>query len=194
VEARRAAESACHFAVLLGLKLAEVKRETAHGGWGALFGEGANAARAAFEFSKDTADRYIKAGEGAMNRPGLPSAAKRLITQLAAEPETPTDLTEAETKALDKATRGETLRQLYIDLGVMRAPVTQKSGTGGDKGKKVKPPKTEDDLFEELVEYFAPITSFVERGDLTQLVPKHLAELETLLRSYLDELKKISKK
>ena len=44
------------------------------------------------------------------------------------------------------------------------------------------------------MEYFAPITSFVERGDLTQLVPKHLAELETLLRSYLDELKKISKK
>lgn len=129
-----------------------------------------------------------------MNRPGLPSAAKKLIEQLAAHEEVIETLTEAETSALDKATRGETLRQLYIDLGVMRAPATAKTGMGGNNPSKVKATSTEDDLWEGLVDYFAPITKIVETGELTQLSPPRLAELETLLRGYLDEVKKISKK
>jgi hypothetical protein len=207
VEARKAAETACHYAVLLGIKLKALKAATPHGGWEVLFTNGKtkklaggevkpNPERSGFAFSSDTALNYIKAGEGALARPGLPAAAKKAILALASKEEVPDTLPAAASKALDKATAGATLRQLYIDLDIMRAPATAKSGMGGNKGKKEKtaPVNSEDDLWEVLAGHFEPVTLIVERGDLTQLSGPRLNELETLLRSWLDELKKISRK
>lgn len=209
-EARRIGEMACYYAVLLGCKLRMLKEATPHGGWEALFASGArrlksdgaaqsgtaNANRLAFEFSSQTAANYMKAAERALKTPGLPVKAQKLIRTLAAEDEIPETLPDDAAKALDSATKGQTLRQLYIDLGVMRAPVTAKSGMGGNKRdltQKVAPRDDESETWETITLHLNPISELIQRGDLAHLGPAKLREMEECLRGYLDALKKIGR-
>jgi hypothetical protein len=202
-EARRIGETACHYAVLLGCKLKALKEATPHGGWLQLFSgrklsdrAPANSARAEFGFSPDTADRYMKAASGALNTPGLAVKAQKVILALASEEEIPDTLPEAAAQALDSATKGKTLRQLYIDLGVIRAGATEKSGMGGNKrnpAAPLKPYNEEEDLWETVVLSLKPVSEMIELGDLTKLAPPRLKELEDCLRGWLDALKKIGR-
>lgn len=205
-EARKVAETACHYAVLLGTKLNAMKAATPHGGWEALFAsgarrlksagsEGANAARDTFAFSTETALRYMKAATGALKTPGLAAKARQEILTLAAAEEIPEELPEAAAKALDSATKGKTLRQLYIDLGVMRAPATAKRGQGGDKGKDEDKPTGDEatQIYRLLCEGLESVSNAIDAGDLGKLRPEQLRELEETLRGYLDKVRKLGR-
>lgn len=199
-EARTTAERACHYAVVLGLRLKKLKAETPHGGWLSLFsGRHSNSAQiekcAEFAFSADTATRYIRAAEGALHRPGLPAAKRREIEELAAAPMLPERLESHHHEALDLATRGETLRQLYLDLGVIKASAAEKGG-GGAREKRApgedQLPEHEE-VFRAFVTLCNPLSKRVIRGDLARLRPERLRELQDLFQSYVDDCKKIGR-
>lgn len=211
-EARKVAETACHYAVLLGAKLNTLKAATPHGGWLPLFSPRSRAAvgralpgghlkddqithGAKFGFSHDTADRYMKAAAGALKTPGLAAKARQEILTLAAAEEIPEELPEAAAKALDSATKGKTLRQLYIDLGVMRAPATAKRGQGGDKGKDEDKPTGDEatQIYRLLCEGLESVSNAIDAGDLGKLRPEQLRELEETLRGYLDKVRKLGR-
>lgn len=199
--ARRSAEIACHYAVLLGVRLQRLKAETPHGGWEGLFPLKPNRAqegkRARFDFSVDTAKRYIRAAEGALARPGLPAAARKRI-EAAAEGEA-AELDPDLHADLDRATRGETLRQLYLDLGVIRGSAAERGG-GGGAGKASDPPPQKDpetsladEVYQSLARRFHYLTQCVSLGELAHLRPEQLTEVEDTLRGYLDEIRKINR-
>lgn len=196
-EARRLAEATCHYAILLGCKLQTLKAATPHGGWLPMFADrkGSNSARAEFTFSNDTADRYIRAAEGALACPGLAVHQKKRILALAALPEIPDELPEAEAQALDRATRGLTLRQLYIDLGVIRASPTEKTGMGGNKRTEFhRPLVMADEVWSGILAALNSLDQTIRLGHLTLLGGQRLDEMEAVLRSLIDDLKKVSRK
>lgn len=205
-EARRIGEMACYYAVLLGAKLNALKEATPHGGWEVLFTNGkakklkggevdSNPERSGFAFSSDTALNYMKAATGALKTPGLAAKARQEILTLAAAEEIPEELPEAAAKALDSATKGKTLRQLYIDLGVMRAPATAKRGQGGDKGKDEDKPTGDEatQIYRLLCEGLESVSNAIDAGDLGKLRPEQLRELEETLRGYLDKVRKLGR-
>lgn len=196
-EARRLAEQTCHYAVLLGCKLQQIKAATPHGEWEVMFPDG----RAqmpnslAFAFSRQTASNYIRAAEGALNCPGLAVHQKKRILALAARPEIPEELPEAEAEALDRATRGQTLRQLYIDLGVIRASPTEKTGMGGNKRTEFhRPLVLADEVWNSILAALTSLDQTIRLGHLTLLGGQRLDEMEAVLRSMIDDIKKVSRK
>lgn len=201
-EARTTAERACHYAVVLGLRLARLKAETPHGEFAALFANprtagAANAQRVAhFRFSESTARNYIRAAEGALHRPGLPAAKRREIEDLASAPVMPERLESHHHAALDLATRGETLRQLYLDLGVIKAGAAEKGGGGARTGAGSDGPGPRPD-HEEVFAAFAalcnPLSKRIIRGDLARLRPEQVRELQDLFQSYVDDCKKVGR-
>lgn len=129
-EARAKTEEAAHLAILVGLRLRALRPTVAHGGWEKLFtsaarrlnGEtpnkkpSANAQHVAhFEFSEASARNYISAAEGVLEH--RLTRKKALALQGLAGKDT---LAEADKKLLNEASRGETLRQLYLDLKIIR--------------------------------------------------------------------------
>jgi hypothetical protein len=126
--ARAKAQEASHFAVLAGIRLQTLKSSLPHGEWGRLFtgrkniNAGANSAQigecAEFEFSQDTAARYIELSRRLSVEQNLSGKAIKRLAAIAAEPE-PAE----ESRAwLTKLTEGRNLRQLYLDLDIITAP------------------------------------------------------------------------
>lgn len=207
-EARRLAEATCHYAILLGCKLQTLKAATPHGGWEVLFeghearvtgqkalpdGQMSNVGH--FTFGKSTASNYIRAAEGALRCPGLAVHQRKRILALAARPEIPDELPEAEAQALDRATRGQTLRQLYIDLGVIRASPTEKTGMGGNKRTEFhRPLVMADEVWSGILAALNSLDQTIRLGHLTLLGGQRLDEMEAVLRSLIDDLKKVSRK
>lgn len=194
-EARRLAEATCHYAILLGCKLQTLKAATPHGAWESLFSTGANRSHDRFGFSVVTGKRYIRAAEGALACPGLAVHQRKRILALAARPEIPDELPEAEAQALDRATRGLTLRQLYIDLGVIRASPTEKTGMGGNKRTEFhRPLVMADEVWSGILAALNSLDQTIRLGHLTLLGGQRLDEMEAVLRSLIDDLKKVSRK
>lgn len=194
-EARLTAERACHYAVVLGLRLKRLKEQTPHGGWMGLFANGkeANSKHVLnFGFSDQTARNYIRAAEGAINRPGLPVAKRKAIEALAAADTT--ELGNDHHEVLDLATRGGTLRQLYLDLGVIRAGATEKrtERTPGPGGKKPLISE-EDDIYLALAEHTNAITKLINAGKLSLLSPAKVRQFLETWQSFVDDAKPLAK-
>ena len=127
-QARALANEATHFALLAGTRLEQLHASLPHGEWGKLFSGRKNpnltpnsahiGECAEFEFSQDTATRYIEVSIRIRAEHSLSGKAQKRLAAIAAEPEVSDD-----SRAwLDKLTEGKTLRQLYFDLDIIHKP------------------------------------------------------------------------
>lgn len=139
--ARAKTEEAAHLAILVGLRLRALRPQIPHGGWEKLFPPRSNKQAPAkvahvllFDISYDTATRYIAAAEGVIE--ARLTRKKALALEGLASKET---LAEADKKLLNEASRGETLRQLYLDLGIIRP--TQQETIDRNRNNKGGPTK-----------------------------------------------------
>lgn len=201
-KARQEAEIACHYAVVLGLRLQALRAKCPHGGWEKLFPDGRSAAAKCdtvshFNFTTRTAQRYIRAAEGALARNGLAAPVKKRLLALAHSPVQ--ELSEAHHADLDKATQGGTLRQLYLDLGVIKGAAEEMTATGG-KAKETRLPEGQvrrdilpAEVYGEVMDHFAALSCIAERGDLTILSRPQLEDVDTMCRAILDVTKKINR-
>lgn len=205
--AREHAEKAAHYAVILGLRLEKLKTQTERGKWQPLFlsrGEDPKSVTCdRFAFSYETGQRYIRAAEGALARPGLPASARNSILAIAEKPHLG-ELEEPEFQALEKATRGETLRQLYLDLGIIRASATEKTPTGPTRkgqGTDTNEPDPgadpersfADDAYLGLAEPTRTLTRLLERGELALCETERVRDLAAIWRSFADDAETILK-
>lgn len=126
--ARRHSEEACHYALLAGTRLEQLRDSTPHGKWGAYFSDAStrligsnathNAGCVAFEFSSRTADRYMEAAKRIRMEQSMSGIAQKKLIAIADGPE----LDESAREFLGKLTAGRSLRQLYLDLEIIHAP------------------------------------------------------------------------
>jgi hypothetical protein len=124
-EARSKAEEASHFALLAGTLLEDLRASTPHGEWGKLFRDRrnltANAAQigecAAFDFSSDAAARYIEVAKRIRMERSMSGKAQKQLAAIASAPAIDDDAREF----LNNLTKGQTLRQLYLDLDIITA-------------------------------------------------------------------------
>jgi hypothetical protein len=137
-EARAKAQEAAHYALLCGLRLEALKQSCQHGEWGQLFPKKgknltSNSAQigecAEFEFSQDTASRYIEVAKRIRIEQSLSGKAQKRLAALSCEP----DIDDESRAWLAKITEGRNLRQLYLDLDIITSP---------DKEPKEKPAPT----------------------------------------------------
>lgn len=215
------AQNAAHLAVVLGLRLTQIKLTLPHGEFGKRFAdneksEAKNEPR--FAFGIRTAQKYMLAAEGALKRPGLPAKRRKLLEELAgakslrpedaaaeASPDGVALLSADAVAALDAATRGQTLRQLYLDLGIVKGDATElrreknteplESGNGeGDlpKGKKKIKPLTPGETWELLYrDGLRKVEKFFLAGDHRKLAQERVEELRETLAGWLEDLKKL---
>jgi hypothetical protein len=195
-QAKQLAERACQNAVILGIKLETLKSRVPHGGWVPMFkdedGKGSQI-RTRFVFGIRTAQKYMLAAQGALSRPGLPAAAKKRLLALAAPD---AQVTDQHYDDLSKATAGQTLRQLYLDLGIIRAGATETSGSGGyhpPKGERPPPPPEADLIWEEIVHPLRVIDQYISgHGRIAALDPARLAQVIDILAANLDVLRNLN--
>ena len=216
------AQNAAHLAVVLGLRLTQIKLTLPHGEFGKLFAinetsEAKSEPRFRFEFSDRTARKYMLAAEGALKRPGLPAKQRKLLEGLAgaeslrpedaaaeASPEGVALLSDDAVAALDAATRGQTLRQLYLDLGIVKgdATETRRGGDGeterrgdgetGRPGKSKIKPLTPEETWELLYRGgLGEVEKFFLAGDHRKLAQERVEELRETLAGWLEDLKKL---
>ena len=142
-EARTKAEEASHFALLAGTLLEDLRASTPHGEWGKLFKDRrnltSNAAQigecAAFDFSSDAAARYMEVAKRIRQGQSMTLKAQKHLAAIASAPTIDDDAREF----LSKLTKGQTLRQLYLDLDIITAPAKEKP----DKPAQPHIPKSE---------------------------------------------------
>lgn len=113
-KAQSLATQAAHYAILIGLQLQSLKPSIAHGSWETLFGaEDEHDGR--FVFSVESAKRYMRAAEGAVAARLNQKEAKALRASAATG-----RIDDQAAALLRKAADGQTLRQLYLDLGIIQ--------------------------------------------------------------------------
>ena len=146
-QARQKAAEASHYAILCGSRLEALQTNLPHGEWSYLFTDRksknltSNAAQigecAAFEFSVDTARRYINLVKNLRAEQNLSKKASTRLLTIAAAPEI-----DADSRAwLEKLTEGRNLRQLYLDLEIITSK-DKEPKAAKDPGP-VLPPKSE---------------------------------------------------
>jgi hypothetical protein len=145
-EARTKAQEAAHYALLCGLRLETLKQACPHGEWGQLFAKKgknltSNSAQirecAEFEFSQDTATRYIEVAKRIRLEQQLSGKAQKRLAALSCEP----DIDDESRAWLAKITEGRNLRQLYLDLDIITKPDAEPKAAK-DAGP-VLPPKSQ---------------------------------------------------
>lgn len=186
-QARDLAERAAHYAVLLGIRLKEIKDQTPHGGWGKLFG---GKFKSGFEFSDQTARNYIRVAEGILAQDTITSRDRKAITTLAT---TASELDEKDHALLNKATDHGTLSQLYLDLGITpkRPPVIPQQIALGEDNGPVTTPDASKDAEAMFYEPLKKIDRLFKTRTHLALKPTQAETLEDLLRSFIDDLKLI---
>jgi len=195
-QARQSAAEACHYAVLCGVRLEQLKASTAHGDWGKFFIDRRNksltpnAAQigkcAAFEFSSDTAAKYMEVAKRIRLEKRLSSkAVKRLgaISEAA-------DVDDKSRAWLNKLTEGQNLRQLYLNLEIVSKP----AAAAKDKPEVTRPAKSDEQLrIEDAREAFflwqEHWTKLVKRGHLDDLPQPELLVLREFLATCRDASK-----
>ena len=123
--ARRHSEEACHYALLAGTRLEQLRDSTPHGQWETMFSEGRLLTNPnqtgewfGFEFSARTALKYMEAAKRIRMEQSMSGIAQKKLIAIADGPE----LDESGRAFLDKLTAGRSLRQLYLDLEIIHAP------------------------------------------------------------------------
>lgn len=122
-EARAKANAATQMALVIGLKLIALKANTPHGQWEKFFkgaerrvGKQSNDAHVRhLEFGIDTARRYIAVATEITARRLSPEQAQALQHIAASD-----QLGQAEAALLEEITPPETLRQLYLQMGIVK--------------------------------------------------------------------------
>lgn len=207
------ATNAAHLAVVLGLRLSRLKTELPHGEFGKLFSDDEKSEAKTepwfrFEFSDRTARKYMAAAEGALERPGLKASQRNLLLGLASEAidttaapadGSPAVFADAAREALEAATRGQTLRQLYLDLGIIKGDAVEKGGGAGGAGPKGgggKPMKLPELTPEELWECLykdgiGEVDRFFLRKEHLRLAQGRVEELIETLTGWVDDLKRL---
>ncbi len=204
-QAKALAEEATHCAILLGIRLEEIRKDCPHGSWEGLFAgsekriSGSNANQNhewfAFEFSSRTAAKYMEAAKAVIANPALKSAHRKAILAIAAAPGA--ELGEADREHLSAATNGKTLRQLYLDFGIIK-PTTEdtvlKGGAQPGAGRPrladtVREPTLEETAMSDLHEWMEGYRSFQRSGELDCIRPKNLVFLADGVAAILEDLK-----
>lgn len=148
-QARELGDSATRKAILLGLRLIQLREATPHGQWESLFSSGqkrvgkANATHAwHLDFSAETARRYIAVTTRLTAQKLLPEQSAALMAiGHAGEP------TEAECALLDELVPAKSLRQLQIEMGIIKpTPKELAAMTAGDDAAHHAPAKPEKPL------------------------------------------------
>lgn len=126
--ARAHAEEASHFALLAGTLLEDLQASSQHGEWGKLFSDSSrrlsdsNANHGChFDFSSETARKYIEVAKRIRLDRSLSGKAQKQLAAIASAPQLDDDAREF----LNKLTKGQTLRQLYLDLDIITAPAKE---------------------------------------------------------------------
>lgn len=121
-EARAKANAATQMALLIGLKLTALKAATPHGQWESLFkgaekrvGKANGNHGSHLDFTREIARRYIAVTAEIINRRLTPEQAQALQHIALA-----TELSPADAELLTDITPPETLRQLYLQLGIVK--------------------------------------------------------------------------
>jgi hypothetical protein len=192
--ARRHSEEACHYALLAGTRLEQLRDSTPHGQWEGMFSNrnltsnvAHNGECAGFDFSVDTARRYMEAAKRIRMEQSMSGIAQKKLIAIADAPE----LDETSRAFLDKLTAGRTLRQLYLDLEIITAPAPK------EKPEKPAPPhigKTEkqdrlEDAREMLQVWQDAWEKFVRQGYLDDLIPADLQRLKDFHLGMGDRIK-----
>ena len=194
-QARQSAAESCHYAVLCGVRLEQLKASTAHGDWGKLF---SNASRrltsnatqigkcVAFDFSDKTADRYMEVAKRIRLEKRLSSKAVKRLGAIAEA----ADVDDKSRAWLNKLTEGQNLRQLYLNLEIVAKPAT----AAKDKPAATRPPKSDEQLrIEDAREacflWQEHWTKLVKRGHLDDLPQPELLVLREFLATCRDATK-----
>ncbi len=221
-EARTKANAATQMALLIGLKLIALKAATPHGQWEKLFKSDDKTIRKVnrphvndlIDFSLSTAKRYIAVSTEVINRRLTPEQAQAL-QHIAAAPA----LEKADAALLEEITPPETLRQLYLQMGIvkptrkelhaMTAPLREEEGPEEPQDKTpLTPAQRIAQKRDEARHYWFGTTNpehvapgFImaiqqelnqpEKGRLHYLAKEDLHTMEELLAQLLKRIKKI---
>jgi integrase len=192
--ARRASEEACHYALLAGTRLEQLRDSTPHGQWEGMFSDGNlianrthNGECVGFEFSSRTASRYMEAAKRIRMEQSMSGIAQKKLIAIADAPE----LDDTSRAFLDKLTAGRTLRQLYLDLEIITAPAPKEKP---DKAAQPRIPKSEaqdrlEDAREMLQVWQDAWEKFVRLGYLDDLIPADLQRLKDFHLGMGDRIK-----
>jgi hypothetical protein len=186
-EARAKAQEASHYALLCGTRLEALKSTCQHGQWGQLFTKRpknltANSAHigecAEFEFSEDTAARYIEVARRIRLEQQLSGKSQKRLATIAAAPEIDADSRDF----LTKITEGRNLRQLYLDLDIITAKPKEKPEKDDPPAPPRIPKSTAQCKLEEAREFFhywrADFEKMVRIGCLDDLDKEGLLQLK----------------
>jgi len=152
-QAKALGEFATRKAIILGLKLAQLKEATPHGQWEALFSSGAKRVKSPnanhgshlLKFDSRTGAKYIAVAANLMAQ-RLSSEQSAALMQLASSPtEATQDLKPAEIQFLEDLMPERSLRHLYINLGIIKPTVREARAMEElpqhvKKDKKLTPP------------------------------------------------------
>jgi hypothetical protein len=192
--ARRHSEEACHYALLAGTRLEQLRDSTPHGQWEGMFSDGNlianrthNGECVGFEFSSRTASRYMEAAKRIRMEQSMSGIAQKKLIAIADAPE----LDDTSRAFLDKLTAGRTLRQLYLDLEIITAPAPKEKP---DKAAQPRIPKSEaqdrlEDAREMLQVWQDAWEKFVRLGYLDDLIPADLQRLKDFHLGMGDRIK-----
>lgn len=151
-EARLKATSAAQTAILIGCKLEILRENTPHGGWEKLFKgserrlKSSNANHGChLDFTPETARKYIAVAAQIQQQRLSPESAQAL-REVAQRQE----LCDADRQFLDSITPAETLRQLYLEMGIVKP--TKREAIHLEAPPQVEPekPKKKLSLVEQL--------------------------------------------
>lgn len=195
--ARAKAEEATHYALLAGTRLEQLRDSTPHGEWGHYFtdrknlGLTPNSAHigqcAEFEFSQDTATRYIETAKRLRMEQAMSGKAQKRLITIADAPE----LDDESREWLNKLTEGRSLRQLYLDLEIISAPAPKESpakpALPSGPNKSVKQDRLED-ARESFHTWRAVFDKLVKIGSLDDLDPDGLLALKDFLAGARDRV------
>jgi hypothetical protein len=192
-EARSKAEEASHFALLAGTLLEDLQISTAHGEWGKLFtgregrlltSNGNHGCH--FDFSSETARKYIEVAKRIRAEQSMSGLAQKKLSAIASAPE----ITDDAREFLSKLTKGQTLRQLYLDLDIITAPAPKEKPEKPEKPRIEKSEKQDrlEDAREYIFEWKEAWEKFVKRGHLDDLTPRDLEDLKEFQLSVRDRI------
>lgn len=137
--AQTAAAQATGYAILCGLELQKIRMEMSKPGKRNDLNLGNRGSQgwdqwveANCEFSKRTADKYIAVAEGVKGRLARTTTSRNLLGCIDCAPSA-LDEKQRDTllKSVGKVTEGETLRQLYLDFGIVKANPNDNLRKGG---------------------------------------------------------------
>jgi hypothetical protein len=189
--ARRHSEEACHFALLAGTRLEQLRDSTPHGQWEPMFSDGnlisnrnQNDEWFGFEFSSRTALKYMEAAKRIRMEQSMSGVAQKKLIAIADAPE----LDDSGRAFLNKLTEGRSLRQLYLDLEIITAKAEP------EKPAQPRIPKTEsqdrlEDAREMLQVWQDSWEKFVRLGYLDDLIPADLERLKEFQLGMGDRIK-----